>query len=479
MKKTIYLLLISLSIFLGSSFTLKAQNIINPITSYRTELTWQLPDTIIAQTAYFSLIVDGEQFLTSIPNQTLVTSSYSLTITANNYFLIFDNSFQVGQHQWQLFGYNNEGDLVLQTDSQPFSIDPARHNFATISQQFTSVLDESGEMLLSIILMVGTSVLTLFFGIFFILNLILSTSAKKILTKVKGTNRLSTNRTGFIFDTKTNQGVPFALVTVRGRDKQGRDLTVTSVSDVNGIYNDISVPTGVYFLNVKKNGYSFPTLKTRPTIINRDDFYKGEEITINNDWSFINPMIPLDQIIPDLHKKHHAFRWRDRLWSWWQNLSKKQKYFELILLALSLLGIWFKPHPLFIVTTIIYGFLVLKRVCSIFRRANFVGTVVNHQNEKLNNVAVEVYQTDDEQNFHALVITDEHGKFSFRLNPGEYYLKARKNGYLGQNEGRTINVDEKITITKRRLTKTIQLLPIPQLVEDFFYQNDPPTPPSP
>ena len=117
--------------------------------------------------------------------------------------------------------------------------------------------------------------------------------------RVNWRDKLKLRRTGYVYDTHTNQGIPFALITARGRDRVGHEITVTSVSDVYGVYDEIIVPKGMYRVTANKQNYFFPTRNIRPTILPRDDFYKGEVVRVRHSWQSIYPTIPLDQTLSE------------------------------------------------------------------------------------------------------------------------------------------------------------------------------------
>jgi hypothetical protein len=445
---------------------------------YRTELNWQLPTETQTKINYFVLVIDGTIAYRQIPNQNTQNPNYQLDITdSNNYFLSFYYNFNPGDHTWQLFGYSQNDSLVLQTPVQTLPIEQV-FDWQMLWTMIKNAFRDNWQMMLSVVIALGTLLFLVFFGLFFVLDLIFS-KGLSTLVKFGARDKLKLQKTGFIYDTKTSIGVPFALVTLEGRDAQGRSIIITSVSDVHGIYNAIVAPLGNYTLSVKKNGYAFPTRKTKPSVLPHDVFYKGEAITVANQWTTISPTVPVDPYVLGETKKKLRSSLSDRFWQGWKNLAKKQVYFEIALFFFSIIGSILEHNLVFIVLTIIYALFLFRRFVFILKPANLVGRVVDENNHGLMHAVVEIYQNDEEHAFRTMAVTDKNGRFAFRLRPGEYAITAHKNGYLGQSEGRAVNVDEHLQISRQRQKKIIKLTPIPHLKEDFFFTPTPTAKPNP
>jgi hypothetical protein len=437
----------------------------------RTQLNWQLEPNISNQIQHFSLIVDGEAVFGQILNQNQITKDYTLTIDgANHYFLSFYHQFNPGGHLWQLSGYDASENLVLQSPEQLMQVG-GKLDWRGLAADIIAAFQRQAPMMLSVTLALGTIFFLVSFGLFFILDLIFSKGLTTIV-KFRARDKLKLQKTGYIYDTKTSVGVPFALVTLEGRDKDDHNLVITSVSDVHGIYNAIVAPSGTYTLSVKKNGYFFPTRKTKPSVTSTDDFYKGEELIIARQRSIISPTIPVDPVATGKNETKARARFSDRFWQRWKNYAKKQVYFEILLLVLSLIGVVRDGNLIFVFSSIVYALFIFRRLLSILQPMNMTGQVIDENEHGLAHTVVEIYQNDEENFFKTMVITGKNGKFAFHLQPGTYAIKAHKNGYLGEAEGRAVNVDENFTIAKKRLTKTIKLVPIPHLMEDFFFKKE-------
>ena len=369
-----------------------------------------------------------------------------------------------------------ENEAIIYLPGESFNVSP------------TNPLDEGGSLNKLLTLMVQTLKLlaqtlvglgtVVFFVVFIILvvtDLVFSRGQSLFLSRFGRTRAL---RTGFVFDARTNRGVPFALITAQGTSEQGEQVLVTSVTDVNGKYDCIALPRGEYTLQVSCEGFRFPTRISRPNAIVSENFYKGEPIQVVASEQLIDPMIPMDKLTAGQENSHVSWRTQAlrTLWMHWQRLRRLQPYFEVTLLVASIIGLFLHPNWIYIVTGIFYGGLVISRLWQILRRSSLNGRVVDNNGAPVPGAVVEIYQNtgeDSDESRHAILgVADEQGRFNVNLKPGDYRARAKKNGYVSPNSARTVNSDEVITITGQAQNQTLKLIKMPKLTEDFFFQDD-------
>ncbi len=444
-----------------------AENLTKNHISHRAIFSWSLNPEITNQATYLNLLVDNEIKFANILNQEQKNDLFILNLDygSNQYQLIFDDYFIKGDHYWQIMGYDQDNNLVFETAKEEFLVGNNNFSFYDFGLVSGLILINTLDQFIALLLSVGTLLFIFIFALFFFADFILTKGFINFFTK-------KSNKKGYVFDTSTSKNVPFAIITVKGYNHNQEYIHKTSISDVYGIYDSIRVPKGKYSLIVRKQGYDFPTRKARAQMIDQSAFYKGEEIEVQSSWENLSPLIPLDPVITSSNQSRHRTNWQAKFWQQWRGLIAWQPFFELSLLTLSIIGFFMQKNFFFILTSIFYGFLVLKRALANFKPENFYGIVVDEKGLELADAVVELTSVDPERSHSMIKITDQKGRYSFSLNPGDYILNAQKNGYIDENAVRTVNNNEIITLTRQRFYKVIRLIPVPKLEEDFFFKPD-------
>ena len=85
--------------------------------NYRAVFSWEVDRFVKQDIDYFILIVDNEMMFDHITNVEQSDADYALVIdnSNNQYQLIFEDDFSVGQHQWYIIGATNENEAIFRT----------------------------------------------------------------------------------------------------------------------------------------------------------------------------------------------------------------------------------------------------------------------------------------------------------------------------------------------------------------------------
>ncbi|MBQ6436698.1 carboxypeptidase regulatory-like domain-containing protein [bacterium] len=441
--------------------------------NYRAVFSWEVDRFVKQDIDYFILIVDNEMMFDHITNVEQSDADYALVIdnSNNQYQLIFEDDFSVGQHQWYIIGATNENEAIFRTTPAIFSVEKTNiWSAQSMLAAITRFVRTSGELLVTTLLSFGSLIFVLLFGMIFVLDVIFGRGASWFFAKHRGEQ--GRQKSGYVFDALSNRGVPFAILTLTGRDNNGEEVIRTAVTDMNGIYTGMTVPSGDYSLTVKRQGFTFPTRRTRADIVPMMDYYKGEEIHATELIQLIDPMVPMDRVQVSLEKERWHFDWQRHFWQRWQGWQRLQPQFEFCLLVLSLIGLYWKPSWLYILTALFYGILVIWRLIKLLRKTSLRGLVTDENGCGLPGAIVEIVGQDEDDDVNKMVISDERGEFAVSLKPGTYRLQVKKNGYVTSEQMGTVESGYTVTIGKSIQNIVLQLHPIPKMSEDFFFQKD-------
>lgn len=240
---------------------------------------------------------------------------------------------------------------------------------------------------------------------------------------------------GFVYDSKTHQGVAFALITITRAETKTTvgGFLETVVTDVNGVYRNLSLPPGDYRLVVAHQEYFFPTVQPRPNYLISRDFYRGEVFTVSDQKESIYFMIPLDPI-----KESSKSTWKHYFRIWLNRLSR----YSLTLSMFLLLPTFLLTGVLTILYPTVWNYLILAfytlslgiKSISWFRIPTITGKVIDTLGKPIpfaiirlidlaNNDLTSVLSSDDEGNFHAFVPKKQ------------YQLNVVKPGYIWSENG--------------------------------------------
>ncbi|MCL5407445.1 MAG: carboxypeptidase-like regulatory domain-containing protein, partial [Patescibacteria group bacterium] len=223
---------------------------------------------------------------------------------------------------------------------------------------------------------------------------------------------------GIVFNSQTGQPVPFALVKLL--DKSGR-LIELSISDNQGRYG-LTPKHGIFTLKVSRADFVFPS--ESKTSIFYEKIYTDSEIKIVDANQSVAFNIPLDP-----HSRSTIIL---VLLSW---LVKFNHLIQKVRLPLFVLGAIFSLTMVVINFIFLYvvflAYCVFMIIFDVIRlsRATAAGTVSDVYSHPISGAIVRIYHKQDNH----LVETDisnKHGRFKFKVQPGVYYLVATKPNYI-------------------------------------------------
>ncbi len=262
---------------------------------------------------------------------------------------------------------------------------------------------------------------------------------------------------GLVFNAETYEPVSYALLTFRSTHQElDEQILETAISDENGVYQGIELPSGEYTLTVDHQDYHFPTTKPRPSYLTLREFYRGELFYLDTRSSEPLFLVPVDSL---LHKRSDK-TWRDRL----RLFAARFKLRNLVL-------------PLFIfscVVTLFYptvlNFIILGMYLILFGRRLFIrsrtpllaGTVTDSHGMGIENAIIRVTDEVTGQT-RVLLRTDENGQFATRITTGVYQLAVSKLGYVWVEDNQAVSYREAVA-TRTSAPLAITLKPIQEVL---------------
>jgi uncharacterized repeat protein (TIGR01451 family) len=227
---------------------------------------------------------------------------------------------------------------------------------------------------------------------------------------------------GVVYDSLTK--MPISLALVRLYRKEDRRLVQTRVTDREGRYLIMVKDPGLYYLEVTKPNYDYPSkiLSTEKMDTKYLDLYHGEELNIQDKEASISANIPLD--VRDVKVKPISAVIRSFAL---QNLKNVISYVGLIL-ALLVLIIY--PSIITILALVFHLiFYVIFKKLLVPAKPKGWGIVYDEQNKQaLNNVVVRLFDI----KFNKLLetqLTDNKGRYAFLVGKNVYQMMLEKDGY--------------------------------------------------
>lgn len=227
---------------------------------------------------------------------------------------------------------------------------------------------------------------------------------------------------GVVYDTKSGKPIAFATINII---RTADFMTLESVvSDVEGIYRSIKLPTGTYKLEALHPEYTFPTRMQPHFLVNPHDFYRGEEFTIQKESEEELFMIPMDPVAAVAEDKKHFY-------SHLALASLRRLVFRLFypLALFSFILTLFYPTIWNIAVCIIYVAMIGFRLYRAFKQPHLVGFVHETGNKPVANTMVRISQQKT-NHLVALLVTNSDGYFRVSMPPGDYAITFTKDGYM-------------------------------------------------
>jgi hypothetical protein len=242
---------------------------------------------------------------------------------------------------------------------------------------------------------------------------------------------------GFVFDSRTHKGIPFALLTITSVDVSGTPgednvvdfshtpLIETVVSDVEGVYKGVELPLGKYQIDVRHQEYRFPTARPRPPYLTTHDYYRGEEFEIASEKDAeLLFLIPMDAI-----EETGKRTWKNQVRV---SLAYLSRFGAMLIL------------PLFVVSGILtllfpsiwnwlvfgtYAVMVAYKSVGWFKIPRLTGVVIDTHGVAIENAIVRIIISENSE-LAVVTNTKSDGRFSAFVKPGKYQISVVNPGYV-------------------------------------------------
>jgi hypothetical protein len=240
---------------------------------------------------------------------------------------------------------------------------------------------------------------------------------------------------GIVYDSESGKPLPLAKVTVYDSNKKPIETVLT---DNQGRYGFVVDP-GKYYLAVMKKNYSFPS-----KIVDTDYHLAPIEVSDNG---LVAANIPID---PDLHKLIKNMGSVTRLTEFLDKVKT-----PLLVLGIVLSTIFFIHNPTLmnILTLLIYVVIVGYELHLLFQ-PHASGNVYDIMgNKPVESSVIRIYNEKTGQ-LVATKMSDEHGRYYYLVDPGEYQIKTTKENFE-QSEIKDIHFKQGDVLTKDIYLKKI------------------------
>ncbi len=262
---------------------------------------------------------------------------------------------------------------------------------------------------------------------------------------------------GLVFNSETYEPVSFALLSFRSTHQDiAEQILETAISDENGVYQGITLPSGEYTLTVDQQDFHFPTALPRPSYLRLQEFYKGEVFAINSESSEPLFLIPVDSLVTDQRRK----TWRDRLRLFVARFKLRNLVVPLFIF--SCVVTLFYPSTLNFIILALYIVLFARRVFIAWRVPIIAGTITDSHGEAIENAIIRV--TDEQTGLtRVLIRSNQNGQFATRIEQGVYQIAVSKLGYVWVENNEMVPYKEAIA-DRSGHTLAITLKPIQEVI---------------
>lgn len=389
------------------------------------------------------------------------------TDNGKNYkYLIAKDLSNDGDNSWQIpFNDSLVTDeakvlvAAISSNNQVLINDTSDNNFKIRSQktEFLSVTRNNLFLLIIalILLLLASSAVLWSLILNFILNSFI-TSFLNRLSLLTAPTMGNKKGTGIVYDSYTKSPISGAVVRIfSAADSRLRETIITNKK---GEFSFL-LPRGNYYLDVTSTEYDFPSQnllkklkpdyfrstatpprKTQFTSGLKDNgylnIYFGETISINHQDNpgqkyALNINIPLD--------KGGAFNVEGRvlhILRWVGNLLAKIKWPSLILgVIVSSISIWSDFNILNVIILDLFIILILDEVYHLVAKSRPFGLVFDQEKTAVELALVRFKGEDDK--IKSTAISGRDGKFVAQVDPGDYNLLTKKNGF-NENERQVV-----------------------------------------
>ena len=220
--------------------------------------------------------------------------------------------------------------------------------------------------------------------------------------------------TGYIYDSQTKDSIERAIVRIYTRSGS---LVWTDVSNEYGYFRTIEVENGEYRIDVKVNGYTFPSRAIfGSTDFPLDNIYHGDFFQVT-DGTIPNFSIPLDRnSMSEVNIRK-------------ENLKLALKIIlQILYVFLVVVGLLFTLYAVYVSPTWLNYLILALYLPSLFTiiylfilKRDKYGIVKERGNGKLAGITVGLYDLEFNR-LHVTRVTDARGRYRFIVSPGSYYI---------------------------------------------------------
>ncbi len=237
---------------------------------------------------------------------------------------------------------------------------------------------------------------------------------------------------GIVYDTSTLAPVAFATLSIY--DQSG-SIVDTVVTDVHGVYGGMKLPAGSYRILTKHYEYNFPTTKPRPTILQSQDFYKGEVFSVSSQTKSLFFTIPVDAIVKVLKKtRTKAITASVRFLS---IISRVSSILFYPLTVLSIILFFTNPSIINGIFLGIYIIIGIKRLATHISFPSFTGIVKDKYGKPVPDAIVRLIEPGSGETVE-ISRSNKDGNYKFFPKKGKYRISIQKLGHISLDEGLTL-----------------------------------------
>lgn len=265
---------------------------------------------------------------------------------------------------------------------------------------------------------------------------------------------------GFVFDVRTKKPVPFALLTIENIltsiSSKTPQFKETVVSDVDGFFTSLELPTGEYKVTVAHPEFRFPVTIKRPWYSPMTEFYKGEALEQKKQQQLEVIFIPLEArtLTNEVSPLRHWLNFKV-LTTLYSQVAEKL-FLPMAVLSFFLMMVY--PGFLNFAMFSFYVILWIYSFMTNFRYKKLQGTVKDQNGKGISEAVVRIYQTDPYELTTAL-LTNQRGQFSTRLPTNLYQVTVTKDGMMPKVKGMTY---EGVDLKKAQTALVYDLVPVPK-----------------
>ncbi len=330
-------------------------------------------------------------------------------------------------------------DTVVKDDNPPI-VD----NISTTPKQFlgkvvdsiTQILEELGVEEVEKVAVV-TAVTNIGLGVGLLFNILTSLPAQIFQLFLSFLTLIGIRKkglvTGYIYDSQTKDSIERAIIRVYTR---AGHLVWTDVSNEYGYFRTIEIENGEYRIDVKVNGYTFPSRAVfGSTDFSLDNIYHGEFFQVT-DGTIPNFSIPLDRSsMSEVNIRK-------------ENLKLVLKIIlQILYVFLVVAGLLFTLYAVYVSPTWFNYLILALYLPSLFtilylfilKREKY-GVVKERGSGKLAGITVGLYDLEFNR-LHVTRVTDARGRYRFIVSPGHYYISIITPEYTVVDRSKLDNIE--------------------------------------